>query len=145
MRWAVRSLWLMGLLAGNNYGWSQSCPGTLSVNSSSVSVSDASCSSTDGNITGMSVTGGISPLTYSWTDGSGTQVGTSITLTSVGYGVYTFTVTDDNGCSESSGPYVLNAHGGIGLTVNSTDATCNKLPPTRRSQEHAKALLAHSL
>lgn len=124
-QWVLRSFWLISFLVWNVSSYGQSCPGSLTVNNSSVSVSDATCSSSDGSISGLSVTGGIAPLTYNWTDGSGNLVGSSINLSAVGYGVYTFAVTDGNGCIETSGPYTINAPGGIGVSLTSADATCS--------------------
>lgn len=59
----------------------------------SETVTDANCNgASDGSIS-LSVTGGSEEYTYTWSTGSSDS-----TLTSVGYNVYSVTVTDDNGC-----------------------------------------------
>ncbi len=56
-------------------------------------VNDASSSSsTDGGVL-ASVTGGVTPYTFSWSNGETTQ-----NLTNAGVGTYTLTITDANGC-----------------------------------------------
>ncbi|GDX52994.1 hypothetical protein LBMAG27_20410 [Bacteroidota bacterium] len=52
--------------------------------------------STDGSIS-VTVTGGVSPYTYLWSNGSTTQ-----NLSSIGAGTYAVTVTDANGCTITS-------------------------------------------
>ncbi|HLW42676.1 MAG TPA: T9SS type A sorting domain-containing protein, partial [Flavobacterium sp.] len=60
-----------------------------------VNITDASChGQADGSIT-ISVNGGLTPYTYSW---SNNQTGTS--LSNLTGGTYTVTVTDANGCTE---------------------------------------------
>lgn len=75
-----------------------------------------------GTITGLSVTGGVSPYTYSWNG----DPSTSIDLLDVPSGDYTLTVTDDNGCVVLSGPHEIEEDGNpvIGGTAVITDATC---------------------
>lgn len=58
--------------------------------------------STPGGNTEYTVSGGIFPYTFSWTDPSGEVVSTDANLPqlfgAVAAGVYTLTITDDNGC-----------------------------------------------
>lgn len=59
-------------------------------------VSNVSCfGASDGGVA-MANTGGTTPYSYAWTGGS-----TAANLTAVGGGVYSVTVTDANGCSNS--------------------------------------------
>ncbi|MEA3447219.1 MAG: gliding motility-associated C-terminal domain-containing protein [Bacteroidota bacterium] len=97
------------------------------INTSTVNITDANCSASDGSITGISVSGGTSPISYAWENSSGTQVGTSLDLTNVPSGTYSLTVTDDNGCEEYAGPFTINDIGGpviddSGIII--TDAAC---------------------
>ncbi|MGC9331267.1 MAG: PKD domain-containing protein [Bacteroidales bacterium] len=97
------------------------------VNTSGVNITDATCSASDGSITGVNVSGGASPLAYSWENGSGIQVGTSIDLTNIPSGTYSLTVTDDNGCETSAGPFTVNDIGGPTIDdsgVVISDAAC---------------------
>lgn len=75
-----------------------------------------------GSVTGLSVTGGVSPYTYSW---NGTP-SVSIDLTDAPEGTYTLIVTDDNGCTVQSGPHEIEKDSDpvIGGTALVTDATC---------------------
>jgi PKD repeat protein/thiol-disulfide isomerase/thioredoxin len=68
------------------YSWVQSC----SLEASFESVVDADCFG-DGTAS-ISVTGGLSPLSYAWSDGS-----SNADLTGVGGGNYSVTVTEANG------------------------------------------------
>ena len=81
--------------ATNEYG----CVVTLDVPvqirrfESQVDITDASCyGSYDGSVT-LTVTGGVSPYYYNWSNGA-----TSYIITDVPAGMYTVTVTDDTGC-----------------------------------------------
>ena len=81
--------------ATNEYG----CTATLDVPvqirrfESQVAVTDASChGSYDGTVS-LTVTGGVSPYYYNWSNGA-----TTATLANVCAGLYTVTVTDNTGC-----------------------------------------------
>jgi PKD repeat protein len=60
-----------------------------------------------GNITGITASGGMGPLTYDWVNGSSSSVGSAADLTLIISGSYTLTVTDSTGCSSSVGPYII--------------------------------------
>ena len=82
------------------------------------------CAGNDGEITGISVSGGEGDLTYEWNNISYP----SSDLTNQVGGDYTLTVTDENGCSESLGPITIPPSPGpsidlSGLTIQ--DVTCN--------------------
>ncbi|MCB0396547.1 MAG: gliding motility-associated C-terminal domain-containing protein [Flavobacteriales bacterium] len=80
---------------------------------------NAYCGGANGNIT-MVASGGAGPYTYLWTPGGET----TISITGLGPGTYSFTVTDNNGCTASRSvgivltPMVTASH-------TSTDANCN--------------------
>jgi len=84
-------------------------------------ITNATCN-TQGSITGLSATGGVNPLTYSW---NGTSY-TNGNLPSASPGNYTLTVSDANGCSSQSGPHTITGTGGpvITGTPTITNATC---------------------
>lgn len=76
----------------------------------SVSVTQLSgCGTNDGALN-ISVTGGTSPLTYSLSTGQ-SQSGNG-SFTGLFPANYLVTVTDANGCSEQSGPHVINSFAG---------------------------------
>ncbi|RYM33377.1 T9SS type B sorting domain-containing protein [Brumimicrobium glaciale] len=66
-------------------------------------IQDASCNGNDGSITGINVSGGTGTLTYSWSTG-----GNAVDLLNINNGTFTLTVTDGLGCSETSGPHIVN-------------------------------------
>jgi gliding motility-associated-like protein len=84
-------------------------------NTSSLVVTSADCGTLTGTITGITITSGAAPFTYSWQDSTGAVVGTSLDLTGVGPGNYVLTVTDTNGCSIQLG-------GATGISVNSSSS-----------------------
>jgi len=57
------------------------------------------------------VTGGISPLTYQWTNGAGTSVSSTTQISNRPAGDYTFTVTDATGCSATVSVTLNTLHG----------------------------------
>ncbi|MGY3214751.1 T9SS type B sorting domain-containing protein [Mucilaginibacter sp. HD30] len=54
------------------------------------------CNGATGAVTGLRITGGLTPYSFAWTDASGLAVGTKQSLTSVKAGTYTLTVDDAN-------------------------------------------------
>ncbi|HNU34026.1 MAG TPA: gliding motility-associated C-terminal domain-containing protein [Bacteroidia bacterium] len=78
-----------------------------------------------GNSTGainLTVTGGTSPYTYSWSNGA-----TSQNLTNIAAGNYTVTVTDANGCtSQQTSLAIAQPSAALAASVASTvDVSCN--------------------
>ncbi|MBL4658102.1 MAG: PKD domain-containing protein, partial [Flavobacteriales bacterium] len=73
---------------------------------SGVTVIDASCGGSDGSLSTLFV---LSPgqFTYSWKNASETEVSPFLTATSLPAGVYTLTVTNQNGCTAMSSPYAV--------------------------------------
>lgn len=91
--------------------------GTISIDS--LVVTNESCSLNDGSINAY-ISGGTSPLTYSWDNGATTE-----DLTGLDGGTYTLTVTDSNGCIVSGTENINNYTFGFGLTSGvTTNETC---------------------
>ena len=63
----------------------------------------ATCGQENGSAT-VSVTGGVTPVSYSWNDG---QVQTTATASNLGAGTYTATITDANGCTGTASVTIL--------------------------------------
>ena len=59
------------------------------------------------------VTGGISPLTYQWTNSTGTSVSSTTQISNRPAGNYTFTVSDAHGCSVSATVTLNTLHGAM--------------------------------
>ncbi|MFH1320025.1 MAG: hypothetical protein ABII90_05140, partial [Bacteroidota bacterium] len=90
-------------------------------------IDSSNCGSNDGAITGITVSGGLSPYTYEWIDGLLAVVGgDSANLVNVPSDFYTLTVTDSNGCSATSSPHTISDAGGPSPpTVNSPSPYCD--------------------
>lgn len=87
----------------------------------SVSASSAGTISCYGDTTASasaSATGGTPPYTYSWSSG-----GTSSSISSLGVGRYTVTVTDANNCTDTSGTSVTGPDA-LSLTATEQDINC---------------------
>lgn len=104
----------------------QSGPYTINVTggptiSGTAVISDVTCT-TQGSITGLTVSGGTGTLTYSWNS----TISPTADLTNATAGTYTLSVADANGCISQSGPYTINTTPAptIAGTPVITDATC---------------------
>ncbi len=71
-------------------------------------VVDATCL-TGGSITGETINGGVGPYTYSWNGGAYT----TLDITNVPSGLYTLTVTDANGCSQTGNAINIAANASV--------------------------------
>jgi len=99
--------------------------GTLVLSSVAAISSDEHCNQGNGSITGLTVSGGTNPVTYSWTN----SAQTTLNLTGLSAGTYTLTATDGSGCLAVSPPFVINNV--AGPSVNSgaiviTNGTCGQ-------------------
>lgn len=93
-------------------------PNTLAL---SGSVEDVSCyGNADGEID-LTVTGGTSPYSYSWTGGGNNQ-----DLSGLSLGTYTVTVTDNNGCTANK-TFSVNEPAVLAATSSVTDALCSNV------------------
>ncbi|MFN5149658.1 MAG: T9SS type A sorting domain-containing protein, partial [Flavobacteriia bacterium] len=91
--------------------------GNLAV--SSVAVSEETCGNNNGAID-LTVTGGLSPYAYSWSNGS-----TALDLQGLASGNYTVTITDNGGCSFQQTYTVNNNTGGLNVTGQVSSALCS--------------------
>ena len=122
---------ISGLSAGNyvcTISTAQGCTFTsnpISVLNSSGSllvgtpaVTDELCTNGQGAIN-MSVTNGSTPYTYLWSSGETVE-----DITGLSAGVYSMTVTDANGCSETHSVTVANSPGTLSVQSAITDEIC---------------------
>jgi hypothetical protein len=86
---------------------------------STLSVTDATCGQTDGEVT-VTVSGGVGNYTYSW---STSPVQTTATATALAAGIYTVTITDGNGCTQNASATINNA-GAADLSISSNSVSC---------------------
>ncbi len=93
---------------------------TLAVNPTST---NSNCGASTGALTGASGSG-AGTLDYLWTNGSGTTIGTSASVSSLPAGVYNLSITDDNGCVGNFGPFnIINPGAPAAPTILVDDAT----------------------
>ncbi|MBI4649178.1 MAG: SprB repeat-containing protein, partial [Bacteroidia bacterium] len=83
-------------------------------------VTDESLSGNDGAID-LTVTGGVSPYSYNWSNSA-----TIEDLTNLTAGIYTVTVTDQNGCIEISSIIVSSESCVMTAAITGTNVTCNE-------------------
>lgn len=95
-------------------------PNCTGFSASSTSSNPTSCTGNNGTAT-ASATGGSTPFTYLWSNS-----GTTATISGLGAGTYSVTVTDGNSCTATSS-VTLTAPGGPTVTATGTNATsgCN--------------------
>lgn len=79
---------------------------------------NAACDGSNGSAT-ATVTGGVAPFTYAWSSGA-----TTATLSNIGAGVYSITVTDRNGC-RGTASVTITSSPGFSIALGSTNVKCN--------------------
>ena len=119
----------VGVQITDSHGCKDTAYGTVSVKSHLVSlgagqITNASCfGGTNGSVIAGNLTGGVSPVTYSWSAGTST----TDTLSNVGAGTYSVTAIDANGCSTTAS-YTVGQATAIVVTVpNDTVPSCNSV------------------
>ncbi|REJ81395.1 MAG: PKD domain-containing protein [Bacteroidetes bacterium] len=105
---------LGGCSASANVTISQPAPLSILFNNT-----PASCTGSANGTSAVNVSGGVAPYSYSWSPSGG-----NFSLASnLSAGLYTMTVTDDNGCTYSETTNITPVSS-IYITYNSTDASC---------------------
>lgn len=84
-----------------------------------LSSTNVTCS-TSGSSTASVTSGGISPYTYAWSNGSSSQTATGLSA-----GTYTVTVTDNGGCSQTATVSITSVAFPSASLVSSTNVLCN--------------------
>ncbi|MNJ90912.1 TQO small subunit DoxA [compost metagenome] len=100
-----------------------SASGAPAVNAAAVVITPAHCGQSNGAISGLTVSGGQTPYTYSWSPGGHA----TLNLAAVPAASYTLTVTDDLGCTATAGPFVVNDIAGPNINTTNvviTNETC---------------------
>lgn len=92
-------------------------PSALSGN---VSVNDVSCYGGANGSIGLTVTGGVSPYTYSWTGGVTSQNRSGLTA-----GTYSVTITDSNSCTKTISDILVSQPPALTITPSQNNVSCN--------------------
>ena len=81
-----------------------------------IQITEETCGNANGEITGITISGGTAPLSYSWNGNS------TLGLDTIGIasGNYSLVVTDANGCSDSLGAYPIS---NIALSLDTSNVT----------------------
>jgi gliding motility-associated-like protein len=77
-------------------------------------IDDETCNGNDGSITGLSASGGFGVLSFDW---NGVASASEDLVNAVG-GAYTLTVTDENGCQETAGPFTVGDSPGPSIDIS---------------------------
>ncbi|HXH18958.1 MAG TPA: SprB repeat-containing protein, partial [Chitinophagales bacterium] len=91
-------------------------PAAISI---SISATNALCSGSSDGSADLTVSGGVSPYSYSWSNGVSTQ---NISLVSAG--TYNVTVTDLNNCTQSAS-VTITQPSALSTSIAGTNVTCN--------------------
>ncbi len=84
---------------------------------------NVSCNGLSDGAISISVSGGTSPYTYSWT-GPGGYTSSSEDISSLAAGTYNLTVNDANSCSQTITPITITEPTSVSVTYTSQDETC---------------------
>lgn len=94
---------------------------SFSYSDNNILIQNEDCGSSNGSITGITITGGAVPYTFEWNN----IVEPSQDLTGIPSGSYTLVVTDANFCSATIGTYVVGSNAGFII-----DTTTSVISPT---------------
>ena len=106
------------LMDSNGCGYVNCVPVTDTPPDVVVVTTDIDCTDNNNGVAEAVVTGGTAPYTYLWSNGETTQ-----TITGLGPGLYSVTVTDINGCTDT-GSAMVNEPPPLNLQIISTDPVC---------------------
>jgi hypothetical protein len=84
------------------------------------SLKDVTCNGGSNGAVYVTIAGGTAPYSYSWSNGSSNE-----DLVGVPAGIYTGTITDDNGCVFTSPQIPISEPSAISVTVVADNVSCN--------------------
>lgn len=83
-----------------------------------LTIVDETCNSSNGSITGITVTGNPTFI-YDWIDGGGLLIGNTLDITNLSTQTYSILVTDTFGCISNAGPFIVENIGNS-LTIDTS-------------------------
>jgi len=90
--------------------------GGATIDTSLMIINGSQCDTILGSVSGLQVSGGVSPYTFQWTNMTGV-VGNMLNLAGVVAGQYTLTVTDSTNCASS---IIVNVPGNVPIVVDTS-------------------------
>ncbi|MEO5641696.1 MAG: SprB repeat-containing protein [Bacteroidia bacterium] len=106
----------------DNAGCSQTSSVTITAPSAvtvAASSTNVNCSGGSNGTASLTVNGGVSPYSYSWSNSATTQNISALTA-----GTYTVLITDNNGCTQTSS-VTITAPSAVTVAASSTNVNCN--------------------
>jgi len=98
----------------------------LTIEPGSAQITNDQCSLKKGSINNIQVSGGRPPYTYAWLDVNNNKISSSIDISGLGEGAYTFTVNDETTCGIVSAVYnIADQNNTIAAPVVSNLQVCN--------------------
>ncbi|MET3026474.1 MBG domain-containing protein [Flavobacterium sp. UW10123] len=94
--------------------------GEPSALSGNISVNNVSCNGGSNGSIGLTVTGGVSPYTYSWTGGVTSQNRSGLVA-----GTYTVTITDSNSCTKTISDILVSQPPALVTSIEQNNVSCN--------------------
>lgn len=70
-------------------------------------INNDNCNLKTGSITGIQITGGEAPFTYTWTDANGKTLANTPDIANISAGTYTLNVNDASGCGNALASYTV--------------------------------------
>lgn len=95
----------------------------LSIDTGQSDIDDISCNGENDGSINIDIDGGYWPYVFNWSPSS--ILDTIQEITDLEAGVYSFTVTDDEGCTLVSPEYTITEPPAITATISTTNITCN--------------------
>lgn len=89
-----------------------------------ISTTNESCAGTLDGAIDVSISGGITPYTYTWYNSSAVVVANTEDATSLSPDIYYLDVTDNVGCIVSSSNYTIITSSSFSVTMSTTNITC---------------------